>query len=37
MCLFLKTSNQARLYTRAWMWVYNNERPHSSLGYLPTG
>jgi putative transposase len=26
--------NQARLFTRAWMWVYNNERPHSSLGYL---
>lgn len=25
--------NQARLYTRAWMWIYNNERPHSSLGY----
>gem|GEM_PF-3000516 len=19
----------------AWMWVYNNQRPHSSLGYLP--
>jgi putative transposase len=26
--------NQARLYTQAWMWVYNNERPHSSFGYL---
>jgi putative transposase len=26
--------NQARLYAQAWMWVYNNERPHSSLGYL---
>lgn len=25
---------QARLATQAWMWVYNNERPHSSLGYL---
>ncbi len=25
---------QARLYTQAWMWVYNNERPHSSFGYL---
>jgi putative transposase len=24
---------QARLLTQAWMWVYNNERPHSSLGY----
>ena len=26
--------NQARLFTKAWMWIYNNERPHSSLGYL---
>ncbi len=25
--------NQARLFTKAWMWIYNNERPHSSLGY----
>jgi putative transposase len=27
------TLNQARLLTTAWMWIYNNERPHSSLGY----
>ena len=27
--------SQARTMTNAWMWVYNNERPHSSLGYLP--
>jgi putative transposase len=26
---------QARQITQAWMWVYNNERPHSALGYLP--
>ncbi len=25
---------QARLLTQAWMWVYNNERPHSSLRYM---
>jgi len=25
---------QARMMTHAWMWVYNNERPHSSLGYM---
>jgi len=25
---------EARSLTEAWMWVYNNERPHSSLGYL---
>ena len=24
---------QARLLTHAWMWSYNNERPHSSLKY----
>jgi putative transposase len=27
--------SQARMITQAWMWVYNNERPHSALGYLP--
>ena len=27
--------SQARTMTNAWIWVYNNERPHSSLGYLP--
>ena len=26
--------NQARVVTQARMWIYNNERPHSSLGYL---
>ena len=26
--------SQARVMTNAWMWVYNNERPHSSLGYM---
>ena len=25
--------SQARLYTQAWMWMYNNERPHKSLLY----
>lgn len=23
----------AQLLSHAWMWIYNNERPHSSLGY----
>jgi putative transposase len=27
------TLAQARLITQAWIWIYNNERPHSSLGY----
>lgn len=25
--------HQARAVTYAWMWIYNNERPHSSLNY----
>jgi putative transposase len=25
---------QARMLVNAWMWIYNNERPHSSLGYM---
>jgi putative transposase len=25
---------QARMMTQAWIWVYNNERPHGSLGYM---
>lgn len=25
---------QARTMTEAWMWMYNNERPHSALNYL---
>ena len=27
--------SQARKLTQAWMWIYNNERPHSSLGHMP--
>lgn len=26
---------QARLITQAWMWVYNNERPHGAIGHIP--
>lgn len=25
--------DQVRLISQAWMWSYNNERPHSALGY----
>ena len=25
---------QMRNYAEIWMWIYNNERPHSSLQYL---
>ncbi len=26
--------NELRKYAQAWAWMYNNERPHSALGYL---
>ncbi len=25
--------NHAPLLTHAWIWIYNNERPHSTQGY----
>lgn len=27
------TVNQGQVISHAWLWIYNNERPHSSLGY----
>lgn len=32
-CYGFENLGQARTLTQAWMWIYNNERPHSSLGY----
>jgi putative transposase len=26
---------EAQTMAHAWMWIYNNQRPHSSLGYKP--
>jgi putative transposase len=26
---------EAQAMAHAWMWMYNNQRPHSSLGYKP--
>lgn len=26
---------QARMLTQAWMWIYNNERPHDAIGNVP--
>lgn len=26
---------QARMLTQAWMWIYNNERPHDAIGNIP--
>ncbi len=34
-CYAFETIEQAKLMTSAWMWMYNNERPHSSLAYNP--
>lgn len=28
------TLPQMRKYVQAWVWIYNNERPHSALGRL---
>lgn len=33
-CYAFDNLKQAQTLTKAWMWVYNNERPHSSLKYL---
>lgn len=27
--------NEAQAMAHAWMWIYNNQRPHSALGYKP--
>lgn len=34
-CYAFESLEQARMLTQAWMWIYNNDRPHSSLGYVP--
>ena len=26
---------EANALSQAWAWIYNNERPHKSLGYQP--
>lgn len=33
-CYSFENIKQMKTYAYAWMWVYNNDRPHSSLGYL---
>ena len=25
--------SEAQVMSSAWMWIYNNQRPHKSLGY----
>ncbi len=26
---------EAEVLSQAWLWIYNNERPHKALGYIP--
>ena len=33
-CFMFSTIKQFNIFSQAWMWMYNNERPHASLGYL---
>ena len=34
--LHLFTSiEQAQLLATQWLWIYNNERPHSAIGGIP--
>lgn len=33
-CFMFESLPQIRLFSQAWMWMYNNERPHSALNYL---
>lgn len=33
-CLIFSSTRELRTFAQAWMWMYNNERPHSALGYL---
>lgn len=32
-CYEFGSMEQAKIMTSAWMWMYNNERPHGSLAY----
>ena len=29
-------TKEAQAMADAWMWIYNNQRPHNSLGYMPS-
>lgn len=33
-CFMFSTIKELKVFAQAWMWMYNNERPHASLGYL---
>lgn len=33
-CFMFSNMKELRTFAHAWMWISNNERPHSSPGYL---
>lgn len=33
-CFMFSSIKELKLFAQAWMWMYNNERPHSGLDYL---
>lgn len=33
-CYLFESTKQMRAYAQGWMWMYNNERPHSGLEWL---
>ena len=33
-CYMFDNLTDFRKYVQDWMWMYNNERPHSALGHL---
>ena len=33
-CFMFNSAKELKVFAQAWMWIYNNERPHSALEYL---
>jgi len=33
-CFMFDSLKEIRMFAQAWMWMYNNERPHSALNHL---
>ncbi|AEW87308.1 IS3 family transposase [Flavobacterium columnare] len=33
-CYMFESTRQMQNYVNAWIWIYNNERPHSGLNYM---
>ncbi|HIW20752.1 MAG TPA: transposase, partial [Candidatus Dorea intestinavium] len=30
-----ETINEVQIYSTKWLWISNNERPHSAIGSVP--